>query len=264
MRDSAHLLRLKNATNRDNGFFATGDLYEKHKTIPNAWRYFGRADDLLVLVSAALAPIDLVLIIVSLQLNGEKLSPTSMEQAFKADPRVNECLIFGQNRPSLCCLIFPSTQHEQNNRKELLELLQPTISKINASTPSFGHLSTDMITFVSDAYQLPKTSKGTVQKKKADQVYSALIEKLYAPGTDEESNSRSRFDRSKLLEHLRSLVCASSNLKSENLQDDSDLFALGINSLQAARIRSQIKATVDLSGRDLASNVVFEHSTLSS
>lgn len=37
-------------SNRDDGSFATGDLYEKHTTICNAWRYAGRVDDMIVLV----------------------------------------------------------------------------------------------------------------------------------------------------------------------------------------------------------------------
>ena len=36
--------------NRVDGSFATGDLYAKHPTIRNAWRYCGRVDDIIVMV----------------------------------------------------------------------------------------------------------------------------------------------------------------------------------------------------------------------
>lgn len=37
-----------NIRNCEDGSYATGDLFELHETIPNAWRYFGRSDDLLI------------------------------------------------------------------------------------------------------------------------------------------------------------------------------------------------------------------------
>lgn len=37
-------------TNRDDGSYATGDLYEKHPSKPDVWRYVGRGDDVIVMV----------------------------------------------------------------------------------------------------------------------------------------------------------------------------------------------------------------------
>ena len=37
-------------SNRADGSFASGDLYAKHPTKPNTWRYHGRTDDIVVLV----------------------------------------------------------------------------------------------------------------------------------------------------------------------------------------------------------------------
>jgi hypothetical protein len=38
-------------SNRDNGDYATGDLYERHPIKDNVWKYAGRGDDVVVLVS---------------------------------------------------------------------------------------------------------------------------------------------------------------------------------------------------------------------
>jgi acyl-coenzyme A synthetase/AMP-(fatty) acid ligase len=38
-------------SNRDDGSYASGDLYEKHPTKKGVWRYVGRGDDVIVMVS---------------------------------------------------------------------------------------------------------------------------------------------------------------------------------------------------------------------
>lgn len=38
-------------SNREDGSYATGDLYERHERKPGVWRYAGRGDDVLVMVS---------------------------------------------------------------------------------------------------------------------------------------------------------------------------------------------------------------------
>lgn len=186
-----------------------------------------------------------------------------MEQIFKSDPRISECLIYGQNRPAVCCLLFPSPDYCDLEHGRLLEDLEATMKKANDAAPSFGQISKEMVAFVSDGSDLPKTSKGTIQKKKAEQVYSKIIEELYDP-TSESTTSGKKFTKDQLDEHLRSIVLSSSQVKEESLNQDSDFFSLGVNSLQASRIRSQIKSTVNLNGQDLASNVVFEYPSIES
>lgn len=38
-------------SNRPDGSYATGDLYERHPTKKDTWKYAGRGDDTIVLVS---------------------------------------------------------------------------------------------------------------------------------------------------------------------------------------------------------------------
>lgn len=53
------------ASNRPDGAYATKDLFMRHPTISDAWKYFARLDDTIVL------------------LNGEKATPTETEQAVR-------------------------------------------------------------------------------------------------------------------------------------------------------------------------------------
>ena len=150
------------------------------------------------------------------------------------------------------------------DRDQLLKELNDTMQKANAAAPTFGQISAEMIAFVSDASELPKTSKGTVQKKKAEEVYSSIIEELYSPTKATSTSSQAKMSKDQLLDHLRAVVLSSSQVKEQILNSDSDFFAIGVNSLQASRIRSQIKSSVNLNDQDLASNVVFEYPSLDS
>lgn len=49
--DYRQLIYAQTKTNRDDGSYATGDLYERHPTKENVWRYVGRGDDVIVMVS---------------------------------------------------------------------------------------------------------------------------------------------------------------------------------------------------------------------
>jgi hypothetical protein len=44
-------------SNRDDGSYASGDLYEKHPTKNSVWRYVGRGDDVIVMVRSLCLPL---------------------------------------------------------------------------------------------------------------------------------------------------------------------------------------------------------------
>jgi hypothetical protein len=72
-------------TNRVDGSLATGDLFEKHPTIPNAWRFHSRSEEQITL------------------LNGEKFNPSPLEGALLASEVgkriLDDVMMFGTGRP---------------------------------------------------------------------------------------------------------------------------------------------------------------------
>jgi hypothetical protein len=58
--------------------YHTSDLFVPHKTIPDAWKFFGRLDDRLTL------------------LNGEKVLPLTIEGRIRQHALVKEAVIFGR------------------------------------------------------------------------------------------------------------------------------------------------------------------------
>lgn len=59
------------------------------------------------------------------------------------------------------------------------------------------------------------------------------------------------------------IITALGDKGSENLTTTTDLFAFGVDSLQAARFRNVISKSLDLGGRPLRSNIVFENPSIS-
>ena len=74
--------RAKSISNSDDppNSFHTSDLFVAHPSIPNAWKFVGRADDRVTL------------------LNGEKVLPLPIEGRIVQDPLVREAVVFGMDR----------------------------------------------------------------------------------------------------------------------------------------------------------------------
>jgi hypothetical protein len=60
----------------------------------------------------------------------------------------------------------------------------------------------------------------------------------------------------------QTIVAALGSKHSRTLNNTTDLFAYGVDSLQATRIRNVISKTVELNGKVLGQNVVFEHPSI--
>jgi hypothetical protein len=58
------------------------------------------------------------------------------------------------------------------------------------------------------------------------------------------------------------IITALGSKRSNDLTTETDLFAYGVDSLQATRIRNVISKTVELNGRVLGQNVVYEHPSI--
>lgn len=195
--------------------------------------------------------------------NGEKVSPGNFESVLRASPLVNEIVIFGSNRPSICAFVFvngssASRPNSPNERARLLKELRPALDAANASAPTYAQLHDELIHFSTDLDSLPRTSKGTVRRSVAEKQYEDLISTLFS--TEGENG-----------EQVQTLDCASTSVEdlSSAIQDmiaqvvghepslDQDLFDFGLNSLQAMRARAVLVKATGLG--QLGSNVVFEH-----
>ncbi|KAK0543602.1 hypothetical protein OC846_006358 [Tilletia horrida] len=232
----------KITSNRQDGAFATGDLYERHPSHSHLWRYAGRADDVLVLA------------------NGKKVASSTMEAVLKTSPVVADAIVFGADRPMVGAIICPSANAQQLSERELLKELRPVLQQLNSQRSAHEQLAPEMVLPVDeDLFQsLPRSSKGTLQRGIAMQKIAHLVDSLYsrfergeAPSIEEKIG----LDSTLLQGTIKRLVA---EVADRDLEEDDDFFAAGIDSVKAALIRARLLQRLDLKGLQLPSNIIYD------
>ena len=219
-------------TNRPDGSYATGDLFERHTSIPRAWRYIGRTDDILVLS------------------NGEKVDPVAIEGRLRASPHIHEAVVFGADR-SVTGVLVQLKSVDGRSAAELVELVWPDVVEANRLAPTFAQILRDMIVPLTggDAERgFPTASKGSIQRPMVYKRYAELIERTYeaferAGGGGDQAKITFR-DAAEAETVVREAIVAT--LGGEHslrapLELDMELFAFGLNSLHTARVRNVLQ-----------------------
>ncbi|UZJ51514.1 hypothetical protein CBS101457_000834 [Exobasidium rhododendri] len=233
----------KELSNRPDGSFATGDLYERHPTHSNRWRYKRRGDDSIVMV------------------NGKKVSGSLLESSFCASPLIDEAIVFGSNRPLLGAFVFPSDAGEISRLKQELKLF---LKDMNRNLPSHARIPLEMINF-SDSnlrQSLPRSSKGTLQKGLALEKLQPLIDDTYTrfqEGEADSSEEKVQLNGETLKRWLTDLI---NDISEEEIGLDDDFYQSGIDSIMAARIRAGVHQGLSLGGLRLRPNDIYEYPTI--
>ena len=229
----------KVATNMDDGSYATKDLFEPHPTIPQAWKYIARRDDTINLI------------------NGEMFNPVSTEGSIRSNKNVQEAVIFGAGRPSLGVLLVPASALRDEPEGEILDTIWPVVESACANVEAYARISKNMIKLLPWDCAYPRTDKGSIIRQAFYRDYAEEIEQIY----EQAEKSGAELSKMSLLQ-LQGLVrglVTDALAKKVEMTDDSDFFALGLDSLQAIRIRSEIVKTVDVGGHRLGQTVVFDN-----
>ncbi|KAG7527660.1 hypothetical protein FFLO_06707 [Filobasidium floriforme] len=239
--------RSKVKSNRPDGSYATGDIYERHATKPNVWRYAGRGDDVLVMS------------------NGEKMSPGPIETILRSSNLIADVLVVGSNKPQIGCLLFPRTFPPPS---DLVKQLANLIAQANEQSPSHAQLGDEMCLVISDpdrAAALPKSSKGTIQRGVAYDVYKDEIDAMYGEsnGADGDKLDITGEELEKwLVDKVGEIMGDGKRYNQDVFDAETDLFSWGVDSVKAARLRFAMMKDLNLGGQSLPMNVVFEYSTV--
>jgi acyl-coenzyme A synthetase/AMP-(fatty) acid ligase len=129
-----------------------GDLFMQHPENPELWKYYGRADDLLVF------------------LTNEKFFPTAAEQKIASHAGVAEVAMVGTRRPKASLIVRLEDGVGLSDIWDVVE-------EVNKTSPVYARIGQDMILTVSEPF--PKTAKGTVQKKTLLDLYEKELDALY-------------------------------------------------------------------------------------
>ncbi|RFU27493.1 hypothetical protein B7463_g8837, partial [Scytalidium lignicola] len=223
-------------SNREDGSFVTKDLFIKHPML-NAWKYCGRSDDVIVLE------------------NGEKVNPTDFEGAVQQHQLVAAAVVFGIGRPYPGMLIVPSTTSSNLSQNELIDQLWPMIERAQLMTPEYAKISKEMVIILPQGTIYPKTDKHTIIRKAFYNQFSTEIDKFY-------NNDSFEGATTSLTEaELQSLILSETKdlLSPIQVTEDLDFFGLGMDSLKANRLRTFLVKKMNLSGKSLGFNIVFDH-----
>ncbi|KAL4804262.1 hypothetical protein BDV18DRAFT_166093 [Aspergillus unguis] len=230
----------KVASNRPDGAYATKDLFEKHPTKENAWRYYARLDDTLVLE------------------NGEKANPLVIEGVARNHSNVGEAIAFGANRPRLGLFLIRAEGYTGSD-EQVIDSVLPAIAACNAENPAYAYISRDMIRVLPADAVYRKTDKGTVIRSAFYRDFEDQINQVY----DQEDACGSQvLEGEELVAFLRDSLLDIASVEPSTLQSSTDVFSLGVDSLQSLRLRSVILKTLSLGGQKLSQNFVFENPSI--
>lgn len=199
-------------------------------------------------------------------LNGKKADPAIIETTLKPTPTVAEAVVFGVQREQLGVLLVP---REGVREGTMLEDAWTVLQQLNRRLPAHNVVVRHMLVALPASTALPKSSKGTVQRILAWAELESVIEACYSavPTLDPDGHDNSIRNLDGWTESTREIVCRV--LRDDGWEatkllfdDDTDLFRLGVNSIQAARMRTLLQAQLHLD-HALPRNAVFEHPTIS-
>ena len=219
--DWPHMAKL----NRDDGSYATADLFAPHASIPQAWKYHSRADSQLNLIT------------------GKKFDPAPLEAAIATSPLLSDVLIFGNGQQYPGALLFRSNVSTQLPDPDLVNRVWPSIKKLNAEGQGHTRLSKSMLVVMpSDASSLGKSSKGTILRGQAEERYQAQIMQAYSMESPIDIGSANEEEVVLVSDEALPMTILDTIKKvmnsSEAIPPDADLFSCGVDSVACLQIRA--------------------------
>ena len=217
-------------------------------------RILGRNDDMIVLGT------------------GEKVLPHLLERALEQETSVRRAIVFGNGQDEIGVLIEPDPRTSQPDT-ELIEALWPTIVEANKSMDGHARISSKAAIIIKpNGKEIPLSDKGSAQRKEVYSRFAIEIERVYGRLQNEGSSGLAMtFDIAKPEHGLRNMVqhCLPDHVGDDTWRNEEDFIHLGLDSLQATRLRRTLCASLDHSqhprydSRSLPVDFVYSHPSVS-
>ncbi|KAI1332858.1 putative NRPS-like enzyme [Xylariaceae sp. FL0255] len=202
--------------------YRTRDLFEPHPTVPDAWSWRARTDDIIVF------------------LNGEKTNPVTMEQSIvTSNPELTNAIVIGTQRFQAALLVQPASTVNiatTADQAALIERIWPSVEEANSITPAHARVEKSMILIATPDRPVLVSPKGTIQRSASQAQYSAELDKLYADADVEVDFSHeiySPLGSNVLRRRIRDVVTEITGW--HEISDSTDFFESSMDSLQALR-----------------------------
>ncbi|KAK6952390.1 hypothetical protein Daesc_006926 [Daldinia eschscholtzii] len=225
--------------------YRTRDLFERHPTVPNAWRWRARADDIIVF------------------LNGEKTNPISMEQSILGkSPELSGVLVVGSQRFQAGLLIEPVVKPLTTaGEAALIERIWPSVEEANKDAPAHARVEKALILVASDRPFI-RAGKGTIQRPVTIVQYAADIDKLYADidvaPDNEVDGIPLNVASGEITPIIRNVVFTVTGW--QGIDDNVSFFDHGMDSLQALQLTRALRRALHRPGLGLST--VYQNPTI--
>ncbi|KAI0870150.1 hypothetical protein GGS24DRAFT_122083 [Hypoxylon argillaceum] len=210
--------------------YSTKDLYKPHPTLPNHWKFDGRADNFIVFS------------------NGEKLNPITIEQTIEGHPEIKGAVVIGSNKFQAGLLLEPAKDLTNEEKRGLIDRVWCLVEQVNRATVAHGRVAKELITTTSQGKPFPRAGKGTIQRSTIIKLYAEEIEYLYKLA---EKASQLQFhvgaiDIMGSEETLTGFVLSvfESLAQGAKLDPDTDFFSAGIDSLHVMNASRVFRASI--------------------
>ncbi|TVY18185.1 Non-canonical non-ribosomal peptide synthetase FUB8 [Lachnellula arida] len=244
--------------------FSSQDLFIGHPKKPHLWRWYARADDIIVFS------------------NGEKTNPISMEQHImvRNPDEVHTALVMGSQRFQAALLIDPTTplepvasddkslRHRSKAETDLLDKIWPSIEEANKDSPAHARIMKTHVFFTKPEKKVLIAGKGTVQRAGTLALYKDELEALYSAADETSAVENSPSSRSgvidlsnplELAQAVRKVILSVTGWRTVGNQDD--FFTQGLDSIQGLVIMQQLRRASGL--RTLPTGTIYQHPSIS-
>jgi len=175
--------------------------------------------------------------------------------------------VFGDGRPQTGALILPSDAGAElsKDKKAYIQAIWPVIAQANAAAPTHSRILPEMIEVLPYGTDIPVATKLSILRPACYKKFATIINEIYdrfEKGTG--APKRVIEDKSEMEHFLReTILTALGDKAAPGLTSDTDLFAYGVDSLQATRVRNVISKSLELGTISLGQNVVYEQPSIS-
>lgn len=142
------------------------------------------------------------------------------------------------------------------------------IEAANAIAPTHSRLMREMIDILPIGTEIPVATKMSILRPACYKKFAGIIDAIYQRfevGSGEEKLKITEQDEMEEFLRVTILECLGEKGTGAELKASTDLFAFGIDSLQATKIRNVIGKKVELGladGKALGQNIVYEHPSI--
>ena len=212
----------------------------------------GRNDDMIVLAT------------------GEKVIPHVLESSLSESKDIKAVIAFGDGQFELGVIVEPQHGVSPDDRQSFLSSIWPLIVQVNTRMDGHARISAQAaVVILGPDRSFPRSDKGSIMRKEAYRVFEQEISQAYR---DLENSAMDGFNLAlktdDLEADLKCLIQTNLNWKLESSEwgADDDLFELGMDSLQAVKLRRQLLSSTAVtfdSHPCRQRDFVYEHPTVS-